>query len=197
MAKIKIPKLQTHHSRLGNRFTRWFGRNMLRLLGWKITGEFPADRKCVICVAPHTTNWDFFIGLFSVFAMDVKLSWCAKHQIFFWPIKSLFVKWGGMPINRKKAGGLVGQIVENFNNVDSMQLALAPEGTREHIPKWKNGFLRIAKEANIPVYLVSLDYARKEMIFGHSIEVNDLDESMALVREHYKNVTAKYPEKTN
>jgi len=197
LARMRIPELQAHHARLGNRFTRWFGRSMLGILGWKITGEFPADKKCVICVAPHTTNWDFFISLFSVFAMDIKVRWGAKHQIFFWPIKSVFIRLGGMPINRTKSGGLVGQITDEFNRSDSMQLALAPEGTRKYVEKWKYGFLRIAKEANVPVYLVSLDYERKEMIFGHSINVNDLDESMALVREHYKCVKAKYPNKTN
>lgn len=195
--KIKVPELQTHHNRLGNRFTRWFGRNMLRLLGWNISGEFPADKKCVICVAPHTSNWDFFIAIFAVLAMDIKLNWGGKHQIFIWPIKSLLIGLGGMPINRKQAGGFVGQIVNELDQSESMVFALAPEGTRHHVPKWKNGFLRIANEAQVSVYLVHLDYNKKEMGFGPYIKVNDLDESMKFVRGYYQNIAAKYPEKTN
>lgn len=196
-SKNTIPELQTHHSRLGNRLTRWFGRSMLGLLGWQVKGEFPADKKCVICVAPHTSNWDFFIAIFAVLAMDIKLVWGAKHQIFIWPIKSLLGGLGGMPINRKQAGGVVGQIVNEFKQSESMVFALAPEGTRHHVPKWKNGFLRIAKEAQVPVYLVHLDYKKKEMGFGPSIVVDDLDASMEYVRNYYRAIPAKHPDKTS
>jgi 1-acyl-sn-glycerol-3-phosphate acyltransferase len=195
--KMKVPELQPHHSRLGNRFTRWFGRSMLGLLGWNITGEFPADKKCVICIAPHTSNWDFFIGMFTLLALDVKLNWGGKHQIFIWPIKPLLLGLGGIAINRNQAGGFVGQIVNEFDKSESMVFALAPEGTRNYVPKWKNGFLRIAQEANVPVYLVSWDYGNKEMHFGHGIKVNNLDESMNFVREYYQKVVAKYPDQTN
>ncbi|MBU2916398.1 1-acyl-sn-glycerol-3-phosphate acyltransferase, partial [Psychrosphaera sp. F3M07] len=164
---------------------------------WQIKGEFPADKKCVICVAPHTSNWDFFIAIFAVLAMDIKLVWGAKHQIFIWPIKSLLGGLGGMPINRKQAGGVVGQIVNEFKQSESMVFALAPEGTRHHVPKWKNGFLRIAKEAQVPVYLVHLDYKKKEMGFGPSIVVDDLDASMEYVRNYYRAIPAKHPDKTS
>lgn len=195
---MNTPKLQPYHPQLGNRITQLFGSLMLRLLGWKLEGEFPKDKKMVICLAPHTSNWDFFIAIFAVLKMKLKANWMGKKQIFVWPVKTLLKNMGGIPVDRSAPGGLVQQVVDEFSHSDSMVFALAPEGTRTRVEKWKNGFLRIAQQANVPVYLGYFDFERK--VFGFSevkFEVKDIVQTMEKIREFYKNIPAKHPENTN
>ena len=192
------PVLAAYHAKLGNRFTSFIGRMLLKLIGWRIEGPFPQDKKMVICLAPHTSNWDFFVAIFAALAMRLKASWMAKHQIFVWPIKSILLKLGGIPVNRKAPGGLVQQVVDEFERADAMVFALAPEGTRTRVENWKNGFLRIAKQADVPVYMGYFDFDRK--VFGFSqlrIVVDDIDQTMEEIRNFYKTIPAKHPENTN
>jgi len=146
---MTYPTPQPHHPKLGNRFTCLLGKMLLKLIGWRLEGPFPKDKKMVVCLAPHTSNWDFFIAIFAVLAMQLKASWMAKDQIFVWPIRSLLLKLGGIPVNRSAPGGLVQQVVEQLEQSESMIFALAPEGTRTRVENWKNGFLRIAKQADV------------------------------------------------
>ena len=192
------PQIKPHHPRLGNGFTSFIGKVLLKLIGWRVEGPFQNEKKMVVCIAPHTSNWDFFIAIFAVLAMKLKASWMGKQQIFVFPVKTLLLKLGGIPVNRAAPGGLVQQVVDKFNQSDSMIFALAPEGTRTKVDPWKNGFLRIAKQANVPVYMGYFDFDRK--VFGfhqHPIIVEDFDQSMEQIREFYKTIPAKYPENTN
>ena len=38
---------------------RIFAKLILKFLGWKIIGNNIFPKKCIIVVAPHTSNWDF------------------------------------------------------------------------------------------------------------------------------------------
>lgn len=195
---MPYPTKQNYHPELGNSVTQFIGRKLLTLIGWKLEGEFPKEKKVVFCLAPHTSNWDFFIAIFAVLAMKLKANWMGKKQIFVWPVRSLLLKLGGIPVDRKAPGGLVQQIVDEFERSDSMIFALAPEGTRKRVKHWKSGFLRIAKQANVPVYMVYFNFEKK--VFGfhpEKIEVDDIDEAMKQIREFYKNIPAKYPDNTN
>lgn len=195
---MTYPTPAQHHPKLGNRLTSIIGKALLKLIGWRLEGPFPQDKKFVICLAPHTSNWDFFIAIFAVLAMQLKASWMAKHQIFVWPVKSLLIKLGGIPVNRKAPGGLVQQVVDKIEHSDSMIFALAPEGTRTKVDPWKNGFLRIAKQANVPVYMGFFDAKRKVFGFSeHCINVDDIDEAMTEIRAYYKSIPAIHPENTN
>lgn len=192
------PQIEPHHPKLGNSFTSFVGKFLLKLIGWKVEGPFPKDKKMVVCLAPHTSNWDFFIAIFAVLAMKLKASWMGKQQIFVWPVKTLLLKLGGIPVNRSAPGGLVQQVVDKFEQAESMIFALAPEGTRTRVDPWKNGFLRIAKQANVPVYMGYFDFERK--VFGFHQEpiwVEDIEQTMAKIRAFYKTIPAKYPENTN
>lgn len=195
---MTYPKLAPHHPRLGNALTSVIGKTLLKLIGWRLEGPFPQDKKFVISLAPHTSNWDFFIAIFSVLALKMKANWMAKHQIFVWPIKGLLIKMGGIPVNRKAPGGLVQQVVDEIEQSESMIFALAPEGTRTKVDNWKNGFLRIAKQANVPVYMGYFDAERKVFGFSkYSIKVDDIDEAMAHIRAYYKKIPAIHPENTD
>ena len=192
------PIKQDFHPHLGNKLTKSIGTLCLKVLGWKLEGQFPNEKKMVFCLAPHTSNWDFFIAIFAVLQLQLRASWMGKKQIFVWPVKSLLLKLGGIPVDRAAPGGLVQQIVDEFERSESMIFALAPEGTRKKVENWKSGFLRIAKQANVPVYMIYFNFEDK--VFGfhpERIDVTNINESMDKIRQFYKSVPAKYPENTN
>ena len=137
---------------------RAVGRAYLRLAGWRIEGTFPADSKYVLIVAPHTSNWDFPLGVAVVFAVELRVSWLGKHSMFRTPFKS-FLRWlGGIPVNRSASHGVVGECVRAFAAAPALIVALAPEGTRKGVSKWKSGFYLIALKAGVPILPVGFDY---------------------------------------
>ena len=137
---------------------RTIGRTYLRLSGWRIEGAFPASPKLVTIVAPHTSNWDFPLGLAVVFALELRVSWLGKHSLFKAPFKG-FLQWlGGIPVDRRASHGVVGACVAAFEAAPALLLALAPEGTRKGVSQWKSGFHSIAAGAGVPIFPVAFDY---------------------------------------
>jgi len=145
---------------------RAVGRGVLRLLGWRIEGEIPNFPKLVIAVAPHTSNWDFVVGAATMFALDLKLTFIGKHTLFRGPFAGMFRWMGGVPVDRTKPHGVVGDAVRAFETIDRRILAIAPQGTRSPVPHFKSGFLHIARGARIPVLLAALDYGHRVVRFG-------------------------------
>ena len=139
-------------------FWRTLGRTYLRLGGWRIEGAFPAHPRCVAIVAPHTSNWDFLLGIAVVFALELRVSWLGKHVLFKAPF-ARFLRWmGGIPVDRRSSHGVVGDCTRAFAASPSLLLAVAPEGTRKGVSQWKTGFYRIAAEAGVPILPVGFDY---------------------------------------
>lgn len=137
---------------------RVLGRTYLKVSGWRIEGSFPADPKYVVIVAPHTSNWDFMLGVAVVFALELRASWLGKHALFKAPFKG-FLRWlGGIPVNRSASHGVVGECVRAFEAAPALMLALAPEGTRKGVSQWKSGFYLIAVKAGVPIMPVGFDY---------------------------------------
>jgi 1-acyl-sn-glycerol-3-phosphate acyltransferase len=137
---------------------RALGRASLRLAGWRIEGAFPTDPKYVVIVAPHTSNWDFALVVAVVFAVELRVSWLAKHSMFRFPFKRCLRWLGGIPVNRSASHGVVGECVRAFNATPTLMLALTPEGTRKGVSKWKSGFYLIAAKAGVPILPVGFDY---------------------------------------
>lgn len=139
-------------------FWRFIGRTYIRLSGWKVEGDYPPATKCVAIVAPHTSNWDFPLGLALVFATGLRVSWLGKHSLF----KAPFGRWlrslGGIPVDRSASHGVVGDCVRAFEASPALLLALAPEGTRKGVSRWKSGFYLIATGAGVPILPVGFDY---------------------------------------
>ncbi|MGX5915069.1 1-acyl-sn-glycerol-3-phosphate acyltransferase [Aliidiomarina sp. Khilg15.8] len=145
-----------------NAFLHWLGGAGLKMLGgWTIQGQLPDVPKAIVAIAPHTSNWDFFVGLFVKFRLGLSVSFLGKHSIFRFPIKGFLTRIGGIPVNRRAAQGVVGQMVDTFARREQLILVITPEGTRKRVENWKTGFLRIAKEVHIPVVPVVFDYARR------------------------------------
>ena len=178
----------------GNRFSGWLGRSILKCTGWSFKGKLPQHSKMVIAVGPHTSNWDFFLGVAVLFALRIKIRFLGKHTIFI-PVVRNILRWlGGIPVDRRAKHGVVGRVVSEFNRSSSMVLALSPEGTRSPIFPWKTGFLNIAYKASVPVVLIGFDFAQKQIIFGPTVTVSeDFQEDMQNVYRFYASVTPKYP----
>ena len=156
--EVSIP---ANMPRRGTRMLRAFGRFMLRLQGWKLVGELPDERKLVLILAPHTSNWDFTIAASVWLALDLKLSYMMKKEAFIWPFKGFFIDIGGIPVDRSKPQSIIREAVTWFREHDDVWMGITPEGTRKKVNNWKTGFLRIAYEADVPILLVGLDAASR------------------------------------
>ena len=166
---MRILALPERIPRRGSRFWPAIGRAILGPLGWSIEGEVPNLPKFVIAVAPHTSNWDFLIGASAMFALDLRIAFLGKHTLFVWPF-SVVLRWmGGIPVDRESPHGVVEESIRGFRASGSRVLAIAPEGTRKRVEHFKEGFLHIARGAEVPVVLVALDYGNKCVRMGPTI----------------------------
>lgn len=150
--------------------------------------------KAVIIVAPHTSNWDFFVGLAVDLALDLKASFLGKHSLFVWPVKGLLEWVGGIPVRRGAGENIVDQMVAEFAKRDELVLAIAPEGTRRKVNEWHTGFWHIARGAGVPIILVSLDYGRRVLTLGPAITPSDdLEADLRVIKARFSTVTARHP----
>ncbi|MCF8233338.1 MAG: lysophospholipid acyltransferase family protein [Bacteroidales bacterium] len=172
---------------------------ILWLLGWKIHGGIPeGEKKAVIVAAPHTSNWDFFLGRFAYFVMEVNAKFLIKKEAFKWPLGGLFKAWGGIPIDRSRSSNMVEQVAGLFHEHESLYIVITPEGTRSLVSKWKKGFYYIALRAKVPIALAYIDYKKKEGGIGPTIHPSgDYEKDLARIEDFYKDKTARYPGKFN
>ncbi|GAB3951494.1 lysophospholipid acyltransferase family protein [Spirosoma harenae] len=146
---------------------RW----LFKLAGWRLIGDVPNIPKAIWVVAPHTTNWDFFVGLGTRAAIGVWIQYLAKSSLFTWYSGWLFRALGGKPVYRDKSHNLVDAIVAVFNENSRLHICIAPEGTRSNVSKLKTGFYYIALKANVPLILVGFDWPRKSAILSKPLYV--------------------------
>ena len=146
---------------------RHFSKFYLKQAGWKIEGEIDHDvKKFIGIVGPHTSNYDFFIGLMIRSVMNLQASkFLGKSQLFKFPYGILFRKLGGYPVERSKNNNLVESVVEIFNAHDEFAIGLAPEGTRSKVTRLKTGFYHIARKANVPILMIGMDFSTKTVVF--------------------------------
>ena len=136
-----------------------------RLMGWSIEGDFPPLKKFIVAVFPHTRNMDFIIGVLTRAVINKKISYVGKKELFN-PLTGWFFRaLGGTPINRNSKENKVLAIAQIFKEKDTFRLAIAPEGTRKNVERWKTGFYYIALEADIPILLVHFNYSSKKVSF--------------------------------
>lgn len=168
---------------------------LLRLWGWKLGPTKGVElKKCVICVAPHTSNWDFFVGKLFYTAIGCTASFLIKKDWFFFPFNLLFKAIGGVPIDRSKRTSVTEQMVNEFEKRDKFQLAITPEGTRKATDDWKKGFYYIALTANVPILIAYLDYKKKEVgIKDVFYPTGDVDNDMETIRSYYKGMQGRNP----
>lgn len=179
---------------------RWLAKFIyFKILGWNITGNvnFSKDsiKKAVIIAAPHTSWHDFYIGILLRKIVDVKVHFIAKKELFKWPFGWYFRRVGGSPIDRSTNQNKVEAIVQMFKEKDEFRLALAPEGTRKKVHKWKTGFYYIAKTAKVPIIMFTLDFKNK---INHVSEpfypTDDTQADFEYIKGFFKDVLGKHPQ---
>lgn len=149
----------------------------------------------VIIGAPHTSNWDFFLFLAVIQHFRITVKFLGKASLFRWPFGWMFRKVGGIPVDRHKTGGIVGQVKAEFDSSESMILVIAPEGTRKAATEWKSGFVEIASGADVPVVFAGVDGQRKVIAISGAERVgDDQHEFMDRVRAFYADKNGLRPE---
>lgn len=174
-------------------------RLILRIFGWQVVGGLPEGlKKCVLIVAPHTSNWDFVIGRLAFIVLGIRARFLIKKEIFKPHLAPLLRRLGGIPVDRSKSSQMVEQVAALFDRYDSLYVVITPEGTRKLVTNWKRGFYYIALKAHVPIALGYLDYKEKKCGIDHVMTTSgDFDEDFPAIESFYRGRHAKYPEKFN
>ena len=177
---------------------KWIGEKTLKILGWKVIGTIPV-KKCVFTVAPHTSIADFILGRLAYCSIDMDVKFLIKKEFFDYPIlRSILLKMGGLPVDRSRSNNTVTQVAAMFKKYDSLNIVIAPEGTRKLVRNWKKGFYYIAEKADVPIILGFLDFKKKELGFGPMFHpTGNYEEDWKFMESFYRGITAKHPDKYN
>ncbi len=158
--------------------------------GWRIDWHGLPAAKGVIVAYPHTSNWDFPVGILVKWAVGVPVRFWAKEGLFTglarYTIGPFMRYWGGIPVNRKAASGMIDDTLKQMRASDYFWLALAPEGTRSHSPYWRSGFYRVVVAAQCPLGLAYFDFKNKVVSASHFIELSgDEATDLAAIAAYY------------
>jgi 1-acyl-sn-glycerol-3-phosphate acyltransferase len=179
----------------GNLLSRGLGRAALALLGWRLHGDVPDVSKVVLVVAPHTSNWDFVVGIAAMLALGLDARWIGKDTLFRPPFGAVLRWLGGTPVDRHAPEGVVEDAVRKLRSADRLFLTLSPEGTRRRVERWKTGFHRMARQADVPVWPVALDYSHKAVVLLPLVTLSDdLESDVRRLRSLYAPAMARHPD---
>jgi len=167
---------------------------LLHLCGWRTSLTWPPEPRGLIMVYPHTSNWDFPIGLLFRLGSGIPAHWMGKDSMFRWPFRRLLRATGGLPINRRERTGFVAAMVEEMRRRDWLWIAVAPEGTRAYGDYLKSGFYQLALAADVPIGLGYIDYRRKQVGIDRYVRMSGIEEhDLQVLRDFYATIGAKNP----
>lgn len=172
-------------------FARWMA---FKVFKFTLKGRFPKDPKFVIAVVPHTSNWDFIVAIGVRTYLKEPIHFVGKKELFT-PLTSWFFKrLGGMPLNRKKNEKVVDAITRMYAEEEVFRMAIAPEGTRKKVSKWKTGFYYIAQNAGVPILPIAFDWENRIMTF-HPLftPTGDVEGDIASLQKLFKGVVGRVP----
>ena len=174
-------------------FSAW----ILKKAGWTFKVNLDIPDKCVIVVAPHTSNWDFILGELAIHSVGLKAGFLMKDSWFFFPLGHLFRSLGGIPVNRRQHGNLTQSIVEAYNTTPKLAIGVTPEGTRSANPNWHKGAIFMARDAQVPVVLAYFDYDNKVVCIDKEMALSDdADADMLRIKQYFaQHGSGKYHEK--
>ena len=169
---------------------------LYNILGWRVQNGFPeAPKKYIIIAAPHTSWIDFPIAILSRMSQGKMVHFIGKGSLFKWPFGYFFKALGGTPVDRDKSTNMVEAVINIFNSKEEFRLGLSPEGTRKKVDKWKTGFYYIAKGANVPIVMATLDFENKKIKISEPYYVTeDIHKDFKVFDNFYKDVKGKNPE---
>lgn len=176
-------------------FTKFF---YTKILGWKIAGDFDRSiKKSVLICAPHTSYSDFIVSVLARRILKIEINFVGKKELFIWPIAWYFKWMGGAPLNRGKAENKVEAMANVIKSHEEFRLAVAPEGTRKKVEKWKSGYYYIALAAGVPIISIGFDYPSKTVHVSEAFyPTGDLTIDEPKLKAFYKNMIGKVPEWT-
>lgn len=186
-----VPPLPPNAPRVrANAFTRWLGRAMLRLGGWRVVGAFPDEPRLVVIGAPHSSNWDGIWGIAAKLALGLELRLLGKDALFHVPLLGWVLRrLGAVPVDRSASHGVVGQSVALLRDAERMWIGLTPEGTRRRVARWRTGFWKIARAAGVPILPVYFHYPRRIIGIGAPVHPgDDMEADIASLRAWYREV---------
>ena len=191
-----VPVLGKQVPRRGNAFSNALGLLAMHLSGWGFEGEFPNLSRFVVIVAPHTSNWDFPIGLMAMFALGLRGTFLGKDTLFWWPL-GMIMRWlGGAPVDRSASHNVVEQATAHFLGSEKLVLVLSPEGTRRKLPEWRTGFYYVAKGAGVPIVPVAFDYSRKVFrVYPPVVTSESRDEDFGRLHALFNAGMARHPDR--
>ena len=185
---VEIEQLKKEAEEKGSTFCKW----LLHRLGWKLGHIVENIPKCVICVAPHTSNLDFILGQLYYAAIGRKARFLMKKEWFFFPFNLLLKKMGGVPIDRSKNKSITDRMAQEFDRYEYLHLAVTPEGTRKKVNEWKKGFYFIALKAGVPIQLAYIDYRTKEIGFkGTFYPTSNVEADIQTIRSYYQGMMGR------
>ena len=154
-----------------------FARAVLGAFGWRILNDGLPAKQGVVMVYPHTSNWDFPVGVLTKWSLGFQLKFWAKDSLFKPAIVGRWMRSiGGVAVNRRSANGMVADTVQQMRDAkardESFWLIVAPEGTRGYVDHWKSGAYQVAVQAGVPVGLASFDFATKRVLFTDFVELS-------------------------
>jgi len=173
-------------------FCNWL---LYKRMGW--TAEVTQDHpdKFIICLAPHTSNWDFILGLLYSRARNMQCNFMMKKEWFFWPLGPVFRSLGGIPVHRQKKTSMTDAMAEAAKAADTFHLCITPEGTRSKTSDWKKGFYFIAQKAGIPILLYGIDYEKRLIQCTRTIiPSGDFEKDMRDIKLYFKDFKGKKPD---
>lgn len=176
-------------------FEKLCGWLLYKQLGWRkeVTEYHP--EKYIICLAPHTSNWDFVLGQLYMRAEGFSINFLMKKEWFFWPLGMVFRRIGGIPVWRSKHTSMTDNLAHTAEERKSFKLCITPEGTRKRVDDWKKGFYFIALKANLPILLYGVDYTDKKIVCTKTIHpTGDLASDMKEIKRYFKDFRGKKPE---
>lgn len=174
------------------KFSNWL---LYRHWGWQLNITVPMPDKCIIALAPHTSNWDFILGQLYMRSQGMRINFLMKKEWFFWPLGPIFRHMGGIPVYRSKHTHMTDSLAEEAKKRETFKLCITPEGTRSLNPDWKLGFYYIALKAQLPILLYGVDYERKLIQCTESIvPTGDVDKEMRQIKIYFKDFKGRHPE---
>jgi 1-acyl-sn-glycerol-3-phosphate acyltransferase len=176
------PQVPQNSRRGSGRLLRALGWWLLQRGGWRFEGQMPNLPKFVCIVAPHTSNWDFPIGLCAKWALGFDSHWWGKHTLFRPPVGWFMRANGGIPVERHAKNNVVDATIAAFNANARFALTLAPEGTRRKVREWRTGFWHVAKGAGVPICCVAFDWERRVVRLGPTTDAHEDDPAAGIAR---------------
>jgi 1-acyl-sn-glycerol-3-phosphate acyltransferase len=192
---MTVPPLGPRTPRANNRLATAVGRAILGLLRFRFEGQLPDVPRGVMIVAPHTSNWDFLLGLAARAALDLDAHWLGKHTIFRPPFGRLMHAMKGVPVDRTSPEKAIDTVTRAFAERERLIIAIAPEGTRFRVDRWKTGFYRFARAAGVPILPVAFDWGERRVLLLPAFEATgDYDKDVVALQGLFGRTMALRPE---